>query len=54
MYFNWNSFAPHSWKRGTLKTLTWSDKKVTKTVTKTVTKKHMLLLPYQGGKGIVV
>ena len=22
VYFNWNSFAPHSWKRGTLKTLT--------------------------------
>ena len=22
MYLNWNSFAPHSWKRGTLKTLT--------------------------------
>ena len=21
-YLNWNSFAPHSWKRGTLKTLT--------------------------------
>ena len=22
VYLNWNSFAPHSWKRGTLKTLT--------------------------------
>ena len=106
MYFNWNSFAPDSWKKGTLKTLTqcaykicsirelldtelkhlekdfveknyypkWIIRQVLTQVklisdsnlspstietievsaneNETVTKKHMLLLPYQGGKGI--
>ena len=56
MYFNWNSFAPHSSKRGTLKTLTQRAYNETIEVpaneNETVTKKHMLLLPYQGDKGI--
>ena len=106
VYLNWNLFCPHSWKRGTLKTLTqraymicsttefldtelkhleevfveknnypkWVFRQIFTQVefihdsnlspptietievptneNETLTKKHMLLLPYQGDKGI--